>query len=92
MSLLFQIIANEKNGLDVDKFEYIMRDSKQFGMNLNLDITRIINNVGIVEKDGCKYIGFRDKVKETLLEVFQQRAKMHKTCYQHVGCKAVELM
>uniref|UniRef100_A0A0A9WQH0 SAM domain and HD domain-containing protein 1 n=2 Tax=Lygus hesperus TaxID=30085 RepID=A0A0A9WQH0_LYGHE len=89
---LYEIIANKDNGLDVDKFEYIMRDAKQFGQAFTLDINRIIDHVGIVEKDGVKYIGFRDKIKDALLDVFVYRAKLHRDCYQHRTCKAVELM
>ncbi|KAF6209308.1 hypothetical protein GE061_015055, partial [Apolygus lucorum] len=86
------IIANKDNGLDVDKFEYILRDTKQFGQAFSLDIDRIIDHVGIVVKDGVKYIGFREKIKDALLDVFVYRAKLHRDCYQHRTCKAVELM
>ncbi|KAF6210110.1 hypothetical protein GE061_015866 [Apolygus lucorum] len=89
---LYEIIANKENGLDVDKFEYILRDTKQFGQAFSLGIDRIMDHVGIVEKDEVKYIGFREKIKHALLEVFVNRAKLHRNCYQHYTCKAVELM
>ncbi|BES96759.1 SAM domain and HD [Nesidiocoris tenuis] len=89
---LYEIIANERNGIDVDKFEYIMRDSQQFGVKMNLEVPRIINHIGVVEKEGKKYIGFRDKISDCLFEIFETRAKLHKNCYQHRTCKAVEMM
>jgi len=39
-SFLFEIVANKTNGIDVDKFDYIARDTRAIGDNQNISLTR----------------------------------------------------
>ena len=32
---IFEIISNSRNGIDVDKFDYLMRDTQKTNMNYN---------------------------------------------------------
>jgi HD superfamily phosphohydrolase len=43
----FQLINNRVSGIDLDKMEYIARDSREFGLCCSIDIERIITNSGI---------------------------------------------
>ena len=70
---LYQIVANEENGVDVDKWDYFARDSHYLGIGPSFDHTRIIEDEMRVCK--CKrtpideetsQICFRDKVIKML--------------------------
>ncbi|OLY81415.1 Deoxynucleoside triphosphate triphosphohydrolase SAMHD1 [Smittium mucronatum] len=39
-NFLFEIVANKKNGIDVDKFDYISRDCYHVGVKSSYDYTR----------------------------------------------------
>ena len=73
INLLFQIIQNNRNGVDVDRWDYLTRDSHMLGLNVTLDYercfasARIILSNGKTNNDGHvivprKQICYRDKV------------------------------
>jgi HD superfamily phosphohydrolase len=35
-------VANKRNGIDVDKFDYLLRDSKMCGVKVQLDQERLM--------------------------------------------------
>lgn len=39
---LHEIVANGRNGLDVDKFDYLLRDARMCGVSIGLDFNRIM--------------------------------------------------
>ena len=39
---LYQIVNNKLNGLDVDRFDYLQRDSKHIGLNYSFNPDRIL--------------------------------------------------
>ena len=41
MSSALQIVANGRNGLDVDKFDYLQRDSLYCNVKINADFDRL---------------------------------------------------
>ena len=47
-SYLYEIVANKKNGLDVDKFDYLKRDAQYFGMGRMFDYNRYIHFVKVI--------------------------------------------
>ncbi len=64
-SWIYQIVANKKNSIDVDKFDYICRDSYHIGLqSANVDYERIFSSARIINNNLCfnikvKYILFR---------------------------------
>lgn len=57
---IFQIVANKKNSIDVDKFDYICRDSYHTGSkNISVDYDRIFNTARLINGNLC----FNNKVK-----------------------------
>jgi HD superfamily phosphohydrolase len=40
---MYEIVANFRNGIDVDKFDYMARDALNCGVKSNFDFTRLIN-------------------------------------------------
>ncbi|KAK9501787.1 hypothetical protein O3M35_012458 [Rhynocoris fuscipes] len=89
---LFEIVANKENGLDIDKYEYLIKDSYFFGTEVSPDFERYLTCLKIVEDPelGVKHIGYREKLKTNIISVFKHRAVMHDIGYQHRVCKKIE--
>lgn len=84
---IYQIVSN-KTGIDIDRFDYIMRDIKMTGLNYGIEYERIMNNTFI--KDG-KLI-YSEKVKTSIEEFFRIRFIMHKEVYNHRTVRSIEYM
>ena len=81
---LCDIVANKRNGIDVDKMDYFLRDSMScFGKLPDLHVDRILNCARVVSCDGQEQVCFQQKVALTLIDFFNLRAKLHKFVYQH---------
>ncbi|KAF5343308.1 hypothetical protein D9756_011590 [Leucocoprinus leucothites] len=85
---LFDIVANKRNGLDVDKFDYIQRDSQLIGEPIRIDSNRIVNSARVIEEQICYDI----KDANQLYEICATRFKLHKMIYNHKAAKAIEYM
>lgn len=59
---LKQIVANKRNGIDVDKWDYFARDCYMLGIKNSFDHTRCMKFARVVNVYGEKQICFRDKV------------------------------
>lgn len=64
VNVILQIVANERNGIDVDKWDYICRDSLHLGLKTSFDHHRFIHfaRVMTVGENQELQIGLRDKV------------------------------
>lgn len=85
---IYQIISNKVNDVDVDKFDYIMRDTYNIGLKYGLDYERIIKNIKIIDDNIC----FPIKVSYDIQQLFATRYKLHKQIYNHPVCRSIELM
>ena len=65
-----QIVANKRNGVDVDKWDYFARDCHQLGIENNFDHKRFMKFVRVLEVEGQFQICVRDKVCATLYKCF----------------------
>ncbi|KAF8173867.1 hypothetical protein K438DRAFT_1728338 [Mycena galopus ATCC 62051] len=87
-SFLFDIVANKRNGLDVDKFDYIARDSYMIGEPIKFSPGRLINSTRVINNEICydiKEVNFLDEICHT-------RFKLHKMIYNHKTAIAIEYM
>ena len=75
---LFEIVANKRNGIDVDKFDYFKRDCHHCGLKYAFDHERVFNNTKVLFADGTSYICFRDKVVSCLADMYQFRYSLHR--------------
>ena len=57
-----QIVANKRNGIDVDKWDYFARDCHYLGINNNFDHMRFIKFARVVDVEHQLQICSRDKV------------------------------
>ncbi|KAI0829200.1 HD-domain/PDEase-like protein [Trametes gibbosa] len=85
---LFQIVANKRNGLDVDKFDYIARDSHAIDQKSNLSLTRLIYSSRVIDDEICYDI----KDANQIFELCHTRMSLHKRIYTHKTAKAIEYM
>ncbi|KAK7407259.1 hypothetical protein VNO78_09012 [Psophocarpus tetragonolobus] len=85
---LYDIVANGRNGIDVDKFDYIVRDSRACGLGCNFEPQRLMETMQVVDDEIC----YRAKDYLTVHKLFATRADLHRTVYTHAKVKAIELM
>jgi len=85
---LYQIVANDKNGIDVDKFDYLKRDTYYLGLKYNCDYSRIIKLARVINDEIC----FPKKLIFNLYEIFYTRTRLHQQVYSHPVCKSIEFM
>jgi len=89
---LFQIISNKENGIDVDRWDYILRDSRQLNLSFSFDYSRLLEFCRVVDFHGEKIICFHSKERHNIYDMFQVRVNLyHKAYYHNVG-KVVEEM
>jgi len=84
---IYQIVSNP-NGIDVDRFDYIMRDIKMTGLNYGIEYERIMNHSKIIKNE----IVFSEKVKTNIDDFFRIRFIMHKDVYNHRTVRGIEFM
>lgn len=85
---LYHIIANSLNGIDVDKFDYLKRDSYNLGIPYGIDLERLIETARVIDNEIC----YPDKMISSISNIFELRGRLHKEIYTHPVVYAVELM
>ena len=85
---MYEIVSNPRNGLDVDKFDYLQRDSHHTGVKLGVDFSRLLRFQRVIDNHVCYW----DKHAADCYELFHARWRMHKTVYTHPKVKIHELM
>ncbi|KAG8896526.1 hypothetical protein FRC01_011736, partial [Tulasnella sp. 417] len=85
---LFQIVANKKNGIDVDKWDYIARDTRAVGETCTLVASRLIHAARVIDDTIC----YDWKDAQSVYELFYSRYSLHKRVYNHKTARAIEYM
>ncbi|RUS17077.1 hypothetical protein BC937DRAFT_90455 [Endogone sp. FLAS-F59071] len=85
---LFDIVANKRNSVDVDKFDYIERDCYNLGIKSSYDTSRLMAMCRVVNNQIC----FHHKEVYSLYDMFHTRYSLFKRIYTHRVCKAIEYM
>ncbi|KAG2521862.1 hypothetical protein BBO99_00004170 [Phytophthora kernoviae] len=86
---LYEIVANGRNCIDVDKFDYLARDMLNlFGLRKVFDFSRLTMFNRVIGDEIC----YHTSVNLDIYDMFQQRYQMHKQIYNHRKGKAVEFM
>ncbi|CBZ36997.1 hypothetical protein, conserved [Leishmania donovani] len=89
-----EIIANKRSGLDVDKIDYIQRDSVAcLGTPTFVSMSRLFQGARVVVGDNDETsIGYPDKLDGVIEEIFLARSHLHRIVYQHRVTKVIDLM
>ena len=83
-SWLYEIVSNHESGLDVDKLDYLMRDSSFTHVRVGADFDYLLTSARVrVCDDGHYRITFPDKAYMEVLKVFECRYHLHQAVYQH---------
>uniref|UniRef100_A0A8D0B4F8 Deoxynucleoside triphosphate triphosphohydrolase SAMHD1 n=1 Tax=Salvator merianae TaxID=96440 RepID=A0A8D0B4F8_SALMN len=91
-SFLYEIVANKRNGIDVDKWDYFARDCHHLGIQNNFDYDRFMKFARVCEVDNKKHICTRDKEVGNLYDMFHTRNSLHRRAYQHKVGNIIETM
>ena len=85
---IFQIISNPINSIDIDKFDYITRDSFILGLKLQFDFNRIINDAKVINNEIC----YSRQCRSDIYYMFFIRYRLHREIYNHKTVKAIEIL
>ncbi|XP_053085222.1 deoxynucleoside triphosphate triphosphohydrolase SAMHD1-like [Pangasianodon hypophthalmus] len=92
-SYLYEIVANKRTGIDVDKMDYFSRDCLHLGMKSNFSHERYVMFARVCTNEkNEKQICIRDKEALNMYELFHVRYLLHHTAYQHRVKVAIEMM
>ncbi|XP_035238000.1 deoxynucleoside triphosphate triphosphohydrolase SAMHD1 isoform X1 [Anguilla anguilla] len=91
-SFLYEIVANKRTGIDVDKWDYFARDCYHLGIRNNFDHRRFLKFARVCEVNGKKHICTRDKEVGNLYDLFHTRNCLHRHAYQHKVGNIIETM
>ena len=85
---IFQIISNPLNSIDVDKFDYLIRDTDALGFKLSFDYSRIINDAKVINDKIC----YSAHCSNDIYYMFFIRYRLHRQIYNHKAVKAIEIL
>ncbi|XP_056405325.1 deoxynucleoside triphosphate triphosphohydrolase SAMHD1 isoform X2 [Hyla sarda] len=91
-SFLYEIVANKRNGIDVDKWDYFARDCHHLGIQNNFDYKRFLKFARVCEIGKKKHICTREKEVGNLYDMFHTRNCLHRRAYQHKVGNIIETM
>jgi len=98
---LYEIISNKLTGVDVDKWDYFLRDNSNLRIGITFDYHRFIKNITLVDWPHTSYdktnlrvkrIAIRDKEFDNCQEMFLDRSRLHRKGYQHKVVKTIDRM
>jgi HD superfamily phosphohydrolase len=87
-NFIYQIISNSLNDLDVDKLDYLCRDSYYLGTGQPFSIWGIIEHIKIIDDN----IVFPEKISYEIFKVYRSRYDMHKQFYNNKTVICIEYM
>ncbi|XP_045193463.2 deoxynucleoside triphosphate triphosphohydrolase SAMHD1-like [Mercenaria mercenaria] len=91
-SFLYEVVANKRNGIDVDKWDYFARDCHMLGIRNNFDHNRCIHFARVLQVEGELQICSRDKEVGNLYDMFHTRSTLHRRAYQHKTTNIIDTM
>jgi HD superfamily phosphohydrolase len=90
---MFQIVANKRCQLDVDKIDYIQRDSMYLGNGMKCEFDRLITEARVVKTiDGTFELGWFHRLNYEIFSLFTNRYRLHKLVYNHHAVKSYEYL
>uniref|UniRef100_A0AAY4EDV7 Deoxynucleoside triphosphate triphosphohydrolase SAMHD1 n=1 Tax=Denticeps clupeoides TaxID=299321 RepID=A0AAY4EDV7_9TELE len=91
-SFLYEIVANRRNGIDVDKWDFFARDCYHLGIQSNFEYSRFLKFARVCEVNGKKHICTRDKEVGHLYDMCHTRNLLNRRAYKHKVVKIIEIM
>ena len=89
---IFQVVANKICSVDVDKIDYIQRDSYHIGLSNMTNYDRLISMARVVQYNGHAQLAWPEKLQHDILTLFETRYRLHKNVYTHHAVKSAEFL
>lgn len=89
---LYQIIANKQCSIDVDKIDYIQRDSFHLGLGLIEKYERLLTMCRVVNYNGNQVLAWPEKLQDEIVLLFETRYRLHRKVYNHRTVKSCEYL
>ena len=94
---LYDIVANKRNGIDVDKMDYFLRDTHVLNVAKSFDALRLMRFARVypVQRDDSytsTEICFHKKECWNITELFHTRYSLYKRAYLHKVSSGVDMM
>lgn len=83
---IYQIVSNNLNGLDVDKYDYINRDAYHTGIKSGFDFTKLVDSVLVIDNK----IVYPEQAEQDIFSLFITRHSLHRRVYSHKGVVAAQ--
>ena len=88
---LLDVVHNCTCGIDVDRLDYLMRDSLSvFGATHSVDVKRVVNSARPLVHDGVTCLSFDHTILVSIEQIFDLRTRLHRQLYQHRDVLLVE--
>jgi HD superfamily phosphohydrolase len=92
-SYLYEVVSNDRTGIDVDKFDYLKRDSHYTGIPCTFDPQRLMTFLALKHtKEGQYVLEYRRKSNELINAMWLSRDDLHRRAYQHRVVKCIDMM
>ncbi len=85
---VYQIVSNNLNSIDVDKFDYMSRDTTCLGLKFGFDSSRLINDAKVISNIIC----FPKQIYYEVASIFTTRYRLHKQIYGHKAVISTQMM
>jgi len=86
---IYEIVSNGRNGIDVDKIDYLIRDRKTLGVQIGgFEHSRLISDATVINNTIC----YPKQMHSEIVALFTTRYLMHKRVYGHKTVVAITNM
>lgn len=89
---LYEIVSNDRTGIDVDKFDYLKRDSHYTGIPCTFDPQRLMTFLSLKQSKGRCVVDYLRKSDELINSMWLSRDDLHRRAYQHRVVKCLDMM
>ena len=85
---IYQIVSNTLNGLDVDKYDYISRDTLHTGIKCGFDFSKLVDEILIINNN----IVYPTQSIIDIYNLLITRYQLHKRLYSHKSVVSAQLI
>ena len=85
---ILNVVSNEQNGIDVDKFDYLARDNFHSPLKLGFNFDLLINNSRIIDDTIC----YNNRIVNDIYHLYFVRYRLHRKMYKDNTVVAIEYM
>ncbi|CAM4454471.1 unnamed protein product [Leuciscus chuanchicus] len=89
-AFLYEIVINKWNGIAVRRWDYFARDCYHLGTPNSFDHQRMLKSARVCKVNGRNHICFRDKVADSVYDMFKTQYTLYSQAYQHKIVNIIE--